>query len=106
MTLDILDTAFGVRFIDWEYAGRGDPYFDLATLVEDEKLLGATVIDMGGGATSLAVFSEGHLVHTAQVAVGGGQVTNDLEVGSTSGGVGNLLISGGSALLPHPPRSG
>jgi cell division protein FtsA len=50
----------------------------LATLVEDEKQLGCTVIDMGGGATSLAVFSEGHLVHTAQVAVGGGQVTNDL----------------------------
>lgn len=50
----------------------------LATLVEDEKQLGATVIDMGGGTTSLAVFSEGHLVHTAQVAVGGGQVTNDL----------------------------
>lgn len=50
----------------------------LATLVEDEKQLGATVIDMGGGSTSLAVFSEGHLVHTAQVAVGGGQVTNDL----------------------------
>jgi len=50
----------------------------LATLVEDEKQLGATVIDMGGGTTSLAVFSEGHLVHTAQVAVGGGQVTNDI----------------------------
>ncbi|MFM7692122.1 MAG: cell division protein FtsA [Alphaproteobacteria bacterium] len=50
----------------------------LATLVEDEKQLGATVIDMGGGTTSLAVFSEGHLVHTAQIPVGGGQVTNDL----------------------------
>jgi cell division protein FtsA len=50
----------------------------LATLVEDEMQLGATVIDMGGGTTSLAVFSEGHLVHTAQVAVGGNQVTNDL----------------------------
>jgi cell division ATPase FtsA len=36
------------------------------------------VIDMGGGTTSLAVFSEGHLVHTAQIPVGGGQVTNDL----------------------------
>jgi cell division protein FtsA len=53
----------------------------LATLVEDEKLLGATVIDMGGGTTSLAVFSDGHLVHTAQVAVGGDQVTSDLAQG-------------------------
>jgi cell division protein FtsA len=50
----------------------------LATLVEDEKRIGATVIDMGGGTTSLAVFSEGQLLHTAQIPVGGWQVTNDL----------------------------
>jgi cell division protein FtsA len=50
----------------------------LATLVEHEKQLGATVIDMGGGTTSRAVCGEGHLIHTAQVAVGGGQVTNDI----------------------------
>jgi cell division protein FtsA len=50
----------------------------LATLVEDEKRIGATVIDMGGGTTSIAVFAEGHLIHTAQIPVGGWQVTNDL----------------------------
>ncbi|MDO9711257.1 cell division protein FtsA [Paracraurococcus lichenis] len=50
----------------------------LATLVEDEKQLGATVIDMGGGTTSFAVFAEGHLLHTAQLPVGGWHVTNDL----------------------------
>ena len=50
----------------------------LATLVEDEKQLGVTVIDMGGGTTSIAVFSEGHLLHSAQVPIGGQQVTNDL----------------------------
>jgi cell division protein FtsA len=50
----------------------------LATLVEDERQLGATVIDMGGGTTDLAVFSEGNLVHTAQLPVGGGHVTNDI----------------------------
>jgi len=50
----------------------------LATLVEDEKRIGATVIDMGGGTTSMAVFGEGHLIHTAQIPVGGWQVTNDL----------------------------
>ena len=53
----------------------------LATLVEDEKQLGATVIDMGGGTTSLAVFHEGHLLHTAQIPVGGWNVTNDLARG-------------------------
>ena len=50
----------------------------LATLVDDERELGATVIDMGGGTTDLAVFSEGNLVHTAQLPVGGGHVTNDI----------------------------
>jgi thiamine kinase len=35
---NILDASGGVRFIDWEYAGRGDPFFDLATLVEDNSL--------------------------------------------------------------------
>jgi cell division protein FtsA len=53
----------------------------LAVLVEDEKQLGATVIDMGGGTTGLAVYGEGHLLHTAQLPVGGWQVTNDLARG-------------------------
>ena len=50
----------------------------LATLVDDERQLGATVIDMGGGTTSLAVFSEGQLLHTAQIPVGGLHVTTDI----------------------------
>ncbi len=50
----------------------------LATLVEDERELGTTVIDMGGGATSFAVFAEGQLLHTAQTLIGGIHVTNDI----------------------------
>ncbi len=50
----------------------------MSTLVEDERELGATVIDMGGGTTGMAVFSEGQLLHTAQLPVGGVHVTNDL----------------------------
>jgi cell division protein FtsA len=53
----------------------------LSVLVEDEKQLGATVIDMGGGTTNIAVYGEGHLLHTAQLPVGGWQVTNDLARG-------------------------
>ncbi len=49
-----------------------------AVLTEDEKQLGATVIDMGGGVTSVAVFLEGHLVHADVVPLGGQQVTADL----------------------------
>ena len=33
---NILDTELGLRFIDWEYAGRGDPFLDLATLAEEQ----------------------------------------------------------------------
>ena len=50
----------------------------LATLVADERELGATVIDMGGGTTGMAVFAEGQLLHTAQLPIGGLHVTNDL----------------------------
>jgi cell division protein FtsA len=50
----------------------------LATLVEDERQLGATVLDMGGGTTGMAVFSEGHLLHTGQLPLGGVHVTNDI----------------------------
>ena len=50
----------------------------LSTLVEDERELGATVIDMGAGTTGMAVFSEGQLLHTAQLPVGGQHVTNDI----------------------------
>ena len=50
----------------------------LSCLVDDERELGATVVDMGGGTTSLAVFGEGQLLHTAQVPVGGQHVTRDI----------------------------
>ncbi|MCQ9156062.1 cell division protein FtsA [Acidomonas methanolica] len=50
----------------------------LAVLEEDERELGATVVEMGGGTTSIAVFGEGLLLHTAHLPVGGLHVTNDL----------------------------
>ena len=50
----------------------------LSVLTDDEKQLGATLIDMGGGCTSIAVFLEGHLVHADVVPMGGAQVTADL----------------------------
>lgn len=50
----------------------------LSVLTDDEKQLGATIIDMGGGCTSIAVFLEGHLVHSDVVPIGGAAVTSDL----------------------------
>ncbi|HVO02894.1 MAG TPA: cell division protein FtsA [Candidatus Cybelea sp.] len=53
----------------------------LATLVEDEMDLGVTVIDMGAGMTSIAVFFDGHVVYTDSIAIGGAHVTNDIARG-------------------------
>jgi cell division protein FtsA len=53
----------------------------LAALVEDETELGATVIDMGGGTTSIGVFYDGAIVYADTVPVGGGHVTNDIARG-------------------------
>ena len=53
----------------------------LSTLVEDEIQLGVTLIDMGGGTTSIAVFFDGELVHTDVLPVGGGHVTKDVARG-------------------------
>ena len=50
----------------------------LSCLVADERELGATVIDMGGGVTAMAVFAEGQLLHTAQLPIGGLHVSRDL----------------------------
>lgn len=57
----------------------------LACLEADEMELGATLIDMGGGVTSIAVFVEGKLIYTETIPVGGLHVTNDIAKGlSTS----------------------
>lgn len=53
----------------------------LACLVEDERQLGVTLIDMGGGATSIAVFIDDDIVHVDVVPVGGNHITNDIARG-------------------------
>ena len=56
----------------------------LACLVDDEKEMGATVIDMGGGTTSIASFKNGHPIYFASIPVGGNNVTNDIAYGLTT----------------------
>ncbi|MEZ0226976.1 MAG: cell division protein FtsA [Alphaproteobacteria bacterium] len=53
----------------------------LAALVGDEMDLGCTVIDMGGGSTSIGVFFEGNLIFSSAVPVGGQHVTSDIARG-------------------------
>ncbi len=51
-----------------------------AVLTEDEKELGVCLVDIGGGTTDLAVFTEGAIRHTAVIPIAGDQVTNDIAV--------------------------
>ncbi|MGH7093496.1 MAG: cell division protein FtsA [Stellaceae bacterium] len=53
----------------------------LSCLVEDEMNLGVTVIDMGGGTTTIGVFFDDNMVFADCVPVGGGHVTNDIARG-------------------------
>ena len=52
-----------------------------SVLEDDERELGAAVIDMGGGTTDLIVFIEDSVRHTASIGLGGKNVTNDLAIG-------------------------
>lgn len=51
-----------------------------SVLTEDEKELGVCLVDIGGGTTDIAVFSEGAIRHTAVIPIAGDQVTNDIAV--------------------------
>jgi cell division protein FtsA len=50
----------------------------LACLSEDEKQLGVILMDIGAGGTSISVWTEGNLIYTDQVNIGGQHVTNDI----------------------------
>ncbi len=56
----------------------------LASLVEDEMDLGCTVIDMGGGVTSIAVFHGGKMIFSDALPVGGAHITSDIAKGLTT----------------------
>ncbi len=51
-----------------------------AVLADDEKELGVCLVDIGGGTTDIAVFTDGAIRHTAVIPIAGDQVTNDIAV--------------------------
>ena len=50
----------------------------LAVLTQDEKDLGVALVDIGGGTTDVAVFTDGAIRHTAVIPIAGSQITNDI----------------------------
>lgn len=49
-----------------------------AVLTDDERELGVCLVDIGGGTTDIAVFTEGAIRHTHVISIAGDQVTNDI----------------------------
>jgi cell division protein FtsA len=49
-----------------------------AVLSEDERELGVCLVDIGGGTTDMAVFTNGAIRHTAVIPIAGDQITNDI----------------------------
>ena len=49
-----------------------------AVITEDERNLGVCMVDIGGGTSDIAIFTEGSIRHTGVIPVAGDQVTNDI----------------------------
>lgn len=69
----------GVQVAEFVFAGVAS---SLAVLSETERELGVVVVDIGAGSTSLCVFVEGSLVHSAVIPVGATHITKDIALGS------------------------
>ncbi|MGA1599641.1 MAG: cell division protein FtsA [bacterium] len=52
-----------------------------AVLSPDEQEVGVILIDIGGGTTDITIYSEGSIVHTAVLALGGNHITHDIAIG-------------------------
>ena len=51
-----------------------------AVLTDDEKELGVCILDIGGGTTDIAIFTDGAIRHTKVIPIAGDHVTNDIAV--------------------------
>ena len=49
-----------------------------SVLTDDERELGVCLVDIGGGTSDIAVFTDGAIRHTAVIPIAGDQVTNDI----------------------------
>jgi cell division protein FtsA len=78
----------------------------LALLSNEQKELGALVIDIGGGTTDYVVYADGVVKHVGVLAVGGDHVSNDLAYGLKVplGRAEQLKIEHGSALVDEAAK--
>jgi cell division protein FtsA len=72
----------------------------LAVLSSDEKNLGVSVVDMGGGTADIITFYNGSVIHTGLIPIGGQNFTHDVSIGlkTTQNNAENLKRKYGCAL--------
>ena len=52
-----------------------------SVLTEEERKLGVCLVDIGGGTTDIAIFTDGNIKHTAVVPIAGQNITKDIGIG-------------------------
>lgn len=76
LTKCIYRTGVDIEFIVFSILATAE-----AVLTKKQKELGVAVVNIGSATTSLAVFEDGNILHTAVLPVGAGHITNDLAIG-------------------------
>ena len=78
-----------------------------AVLSEDERSIGAMLIDIGGGTTDVIVHSEGGVVASGVIGIGGNNITSDIAYGlrTSMQSAERLKIEHGCALSSMVPMS-
>jgi cell division protein FtsA len=76
--LDICCNRAGLEITDIVLESLASSF---AVLSHEDTDLGTALIDIGGGTTDLAIFSNGTIRHTFELGLGGNNLTNDLSVG-------------------------
>lgn len=82
-TIDIKNIKRCVSEVGCDLSGMvfGGFASGIATLSDTEKELGAVLVDIGGGTTSISIFIDGALAYSSVLAVGAKNVTADLAAG-------------------------
>jgi cell division protein FtsA len=95
--------ATGIKVDDVVFNGMAS---SLALLTNEQKELGALVIDIGGGTTEYVAYSDGVVRHSGVLAVGGDHVSNDLAYGLkiSLSRAEKLKIEHGSALVTEAAK--
>lgn len=76
-----------------------------AVLTDTEREMGVVLVDIGAGATNIAIFIDGTIWHTVTLGMGGGYITQDIAIGLrlSPEAAEEVKTSGGHALMEQIP---